>query len=79
MLKRLPDECVNAMVREYTTRGDGGAKTQKKLAPTFLLGRDAPLPKKRKAAEYFLAWMEEHKGPLDGKTSSQLQRGRFPH
>ncbi|CAK0863844.1 unnamed protein product [Prorocentrum cordatum] len=78
MLKRLPDECANAMVREYTTRGDGEAKTQKKLAPTFLLGRDAPLAKKQKAAEYFLAWMEGHKGPLDGKTTSQLQRGSFP-
>ena len=77
MLKRLPDECVKALVREYTTRGDGEEKTQRKPAATFLLDRDAPLVKKRKAAEYFLAWMEEHQGPLDEKTTRELQRGRF--
>ena len=78
MLKRLPDECVKALVREYTTRGDGEEKTQTQAAPTFLLVRDASLFKKRRAAEYFLAWMEEHQGPLHEKTTRALQRGRFP-
>ena len=28
--------------------------------------------------EYVLAWVEEHQGPLDEKTTRELQRGRFP-
>ena len=77
MLARLPDECVQAMVHEYTTRQKGKEKTARP-AMTFLLTRDAPLAKKRKAAESFLAWLEDHQGPLNVQTTHALQRGSWP-
>ena len=66
MLKRLPDDCVNAMVVEYTTRGRVDVKKESSEIMCFM-ARDATIANKRLAARMFLALVGDHRGPLDQK------------
>ena len=80
MLRRLPEECITRMRKEYQNRA-----TKKKeeedtaIRMTFLLRRGTLLTTQVKAAKSFLQWCEERYGPLPPNQLERLADGKLPH